>query len=125
MTTTKMYYLDENNNIQEAEILDPQKDRRNEYERPKLFFRIEAEREREIALRDKHNAELDSERAARIARQREPEAYTPDPTHPDLPLNQNRVSDFEYHYGEIAFYGGVLLIIVIGLILLYFTNPPM
>jgi len=123
MTTTKMYYLDEDNNIQEAEILDPQKDRRNEYERPKLFFRIEAEREREIALRDKHNAELDSERAARIARQREPEAYTPDPTHPDLPLNENRVSDFEFHYGEIAFYAGCLVLIALFLYWMVNSTP--
>lgn len=98
-TTTRIYYLENGKIIEE------------EYEG-------EAER-------DAHEKELDDERNARIARQREPEAYIPDPTHPELPLNQNRVSNFEYHYGEIAFYGGVLLIIVIGLIILYITNPPM
>lgn len=74
---------------------------------------------------DAHEKELEAERAARIARQREPEAYTPDPTHPDLPYNENRVSDFEYNYGDIAFFGGVLVLIVSVLVVLYKYFPPM
>jgi len=99
-TTTRIYYL-ENGKI------------------------IEEEYKAERAAQDAHEKELDDERAARIARQREPEAYTPDPTHPDLPLNENRVSDFEFHYGEIAFYGGVLLLIISALIIFYIYSPPM
>lgn len=99
-TTTKIYYL-ENGKI------------------------IEEEKYETAAERDAHEKELDDERNARIARQQEPETYIPDPTHPDLPLNENRVSDFEYHYGEIAFYGGVLLLIVSALIILYIYSPPM
>ena len=73
----------------------------------------------------KAEKELEAERAARIARQREPEAYIPDPTHPDLPFNQNQISDFEYNYGEIAFFGGVLVLIVSVLVVLYKYFPPM
>lgn len=97
-TTTKIYYL-ENGKI------------------------IEEEKYETVAERDAHEKELDDERNARIARQQEPEAYIPDPTHPDLPLNENRVSDFEYHYGEIAFYAGCLVLIALFLFWMVNSTP--
>ena len=72
---------------------------------------------------DAHAKELEAERDARIARQREPEAYIPDPTQPDLPLNENRVSDFEYNYGEIAFYAGCLFLLAIFLFWMVNSTP--
>lgn len=122
-TTTQMYYL-ENGEIKEMDIITPSSARRKR-EPLKMYWGIEEEYEAERAARDAHDKELDDERNARIARQREPEAYTPDPTHPDLPLNENRVSDFEYHYGDIAFFGGVLLLIISALIIFYIYSPPM
>ena len=74
---------------------------------------------------DAREKEIEAERAARIARQREPEVYIPDPAQPDLPFNQNQVSDFEYNYGDIAFFGGVLLLIVSVLVVLYKYFPPL
>ena len=72
---------------------------------------------------DAHEKELEEERAARIARQREPEAYIPDPIHPDLPYNSNRVSGFEFHYGEIAFYGVVILCVYLFVFYLISSLP--
>lgn len=115
MSKDTYFYLDENNQIQEAEIMEKP---------PKFFWRIEHEYERQKALREAHNQRLDNEKAERIARQNQ-EDYTPEPTHPDLPLNQNRVSSFEYHYGEIAFFGTAFLILIIIGAIIYITSTPM
>lgn len=123
-TITKMHYLDTDGEIKQMDIITPSSARRKR-EPLKFFWGLIDEVEAERAKRDAHEKELDDERNARIARQQEPEAYTPDPTHPDLPLNQNRVSDFEYHYGDIAFFGGVLLLIISALIIFYIYSPPM
>lgn len=69
--------------------------------------------------------EFSSEHDARIARQNE-DYYTPEPDYSDLPYtyNQNRVSDFEYHYGEIAFWGTALLLVILFLSYLVMYSTP-